>query len=325
MFTIHKVNWLRQCSPKVKQYGVLILGGIIILVVVILCATNEHFTNNDSFPYNVVICGLVRNSKGTITKNLDNLEKIAKPFQKSHFILIENDSTDKTPKLLKKWAQKRKNVTLISDKMDVSIESTNYPDTGHKNDYSLSRKRFEKMAVLRNLYLQNLPKFAETDEANTWILVVDLDLKSIPVEDTLNVLYSLAYKQWDAVCANGVISSYGGYVKRRDNGKSAKAYDTLATRMMDDDLSQNYTILDHLQSFEVREKWNRHQRNVQKFMRQHKDDEEVQVKSCFGGLAIYKAAKLRNLKYTGEDCEHISIHKHMNSIKILPQFNVYYN
>lgn len=309
---------------------VLLIGIAVIVLLCILCFTTdpssttlELFGSDVLGNYNLVICGLVRNSKKTILKNLDVLEEISSHFSKRHFILIENDSIDGTQKLLKKWANGRDYVNLISKKMDSEIESTNFPHPGKKMDYSLSRKRFEKMAVLRNIYMHNLPEY--TKALNTWVMVVDLDLKSIPLEDTLVVLNSLIHKQWDAVCANGLFTNPYGYVKRKDNGKMARPYDTLATRFLEDDLDKNFTILDQIQTLDIRKEWNNHQQKVWNVMMKNKDVEEIPVKSCFGGLAIYKGNKFFGRKYSGEDCEHISVHRHLNDIKLLPQFNVYYN
>ena len=50
-----------------------------------------------------IFAGCVRNCERWLPKVLTNIEKYSSYFLKSHFIFIENDSTDNTKEILKKW------------------------------------------------------------------------------------------------------------------------------------------------------------------------------------------------------------------------------
>ena len=60
-----------------------------------------------------VFAGCVRNCEYWLPKVLTNIKKYSSYFSKSHFIFIENDSTDKTKEILKKW-YKNKNYSSIN-------------------------------------------------------------------------------------------------------------------------------------------------------------------------------------------------------------------
>ena len=56
----------------------------------------------------------------------------------------------------------------------------------------------------------------------------------------------------------------------------------------------------------------------------------VPVRSCFGGLAIYRMAILKGCAYTGDDCEHVGLHsciadKNRGSVAVNPLMHVSYD
>ena len=55
-----------------------------------------------------VFTGCVRNCEHWLPKVLINIEKYSSYFSKSHFIFIENDSTDNTKEILDEYTKKDK-------------------------------------------------------------------------------------------------------------------------------------------------------------------------------------------------------------------------
>ena len=277
--------------------------------------STKTLANKDLF-----VCGLVRDSSKTVIKNLDDLRAIGSVFRSCRFILVENDSKDGTDRLLREWAKDKENVILISKKMDDELAPL-LPKLEKDDNYMRSTRRFTKMAILRNIYMEKMEELIDP-RVQTWAMIVDLDLHSIPVKETLQSLSNHADGQWDMICANGITSkchtagSICNFI-RKDNGKLGRPYDTLATRLDKNELENSFNS-------KARDNaWLRHQTTVQN--RLNKAKSPVKVSSCFGGIGVYKAEKIKGMRYTGEDCEHISLNKRLSSIEIIPDFNVYYD
>ena len=325
-------------SKKLLKILLFILLGLIILtlgILIILCICKKSIfesfnSTNINFQNDIIICSLVRDSKSTIINNLKSLEKIGSKFKNYKFIIIENDSTDNTDQLLKKWSKNKNNIKIISEKMDHIINPTLPEGPELKSDYPLSKRRFHKMALLRNKYMDILS--TENTSSDTWIMVVDLDIKKIPVNDTLISLKKLENNNWDAICSNGLTSnciespgSEGCKIKRKDNNKYSRSYDSLATRFDDNDMTNNFIIKEAITSKQIRDKWMKYESKCHK-KTNNINKNPINVKSCFGGLAVYKANKFKNLRYDGNSgCEHISIYKQLTNIKLVPSFNIYYD
>jgi hypothetical protein len=45
----------------------------------------------------------------------------------------------------------------------------------------------------------------------------------------------------------------------------------------------------------------------------NRGDSPYEVDSCFGGMCIYKYDTLNGLKYTNEDCDHVTLHKQIRN------------
>ena len=55
----------------------------------------------------------------------------------------------------------------------------------------------------------------------------------------------------------------------------------------------------------------------------NRGDDLVEVKSCFGGLALYKTSALSG-RYTDEDCDHVTLHKSLPCMYLNPSQIVLY-
>ncbi|GBG32961.1 Hypothetical Protein FCC1311_091872 [Hondaea fermentalgiana] len=292
--------------------------------------------------YELIICTLVRDSASTTLPNLRALEVIAKAFKSSYFIIVENDSEDGTDKLLASWVTRREeHVRLISRKMEEEMSqdpSMPAPPLNH-DDFPLSALRFHKMAVLRNLYVDVLDTLPQMSKRNTLVAIVDLDLKSIPIDDTLRSLSAILSQgkdmrmDWDLVCANGIVSncrvqalgSESCQFVRKDNGENGRAYDSLATRLTQDEMDNGFTVGPGMEAPpNHRDRWKAHEAAVGSKLNS-RDAPPLRVKSCFGGVAVYRARSLQGKRYSGGDCEHMSVNGKLDNVYIVPDFNVYYD
>ena len=76
----------------------------------------DNFLNTSNYKSNktITICCLCRNISNIFSKSKIKLETIGKIFKSYQIVLFENDSSDNSRKLLKKWTQENKNVILLN-------------------------------------------------------------------------------------------------------------------------------------------------------------------------------------------------------------------
>ena len=138
----------------------------------------------------VIFAGCVRNCERWLPKVLTNIEKYSSYFFKSHFIFIENDSTDNTKEILGKW-YKNRNCSSIN--MD-----------GLKN----IPKRGLRLEAARNAYLKII-KDSNSLKKYDYLIVMDFDDVSIFEIEKKNILKSIEFLNSDKSIA-GVFSNQRG-------------------------------------------------------------------------------------------------------------------
>lgn len=246
---------------------------------------------------NVAICSIVRNCEKNLKKNIAIVEKLRDSFKSSHVIVFENDSVDKTKKILKSWNEKSKNV--IINCRDENEKTIPYNDLGGYNKY-FSEHRIAKMANYRNNYLEILEGLNINFD---YVVVIDLDVSHI---DLNGIIHSFQMsKQWDVITANG---------HSRSPSLKKRYHDTYAlVEIGNENKSQTERII--------------HQ-NQYKWAFLQKGMPLIPVYSAFGGIAIYKYEVIKGLRYdviSNNDsrvqvkCEHFSLHDNMikrNNAKI---------
>lgn len=269
----------------------------------------------------IIICGLVKNSIKTIEKNINSLVKIGSFFNNYKIIIIENDSTDNTEIICKKMADENTNIIFKSYKLDHLYSIKN----------SFSKERFKKMAYVRNLYMDEIKNISWCPSDDCIILIADLDLYDLNPDVILNSIIKYQFYNWNVICANGIdrIScKSASWTKHKDikndfcsveyePDKFGHYYDSLATKFLD---QSDYKFVDITNENSILQD---HEKKTWTFIKSSKE-EPLPVKSCFGGLAIYKSTILSNLQYDGEECEHITLHKDIDNIYILPEMLIYY-
>jgi glycosyltransferase involved in cell wall biosynthesis len=256
---------------------------------------------------NIIICGLAKDVSKTITKNLDDLLEVGSYFSdKTKIIVVESNSTDDTVDLLHKWDSEHPGIMTLS-----TNTRTNYDTAGiyGGDGYSLSNNRFNKMAALRNTYMELMEKIPWYGDEDTYVIMVDLDLRDINPENVINIIEQYSTRSnWNVLCATGLEECKG----RSDcHFEGQHYYDSLALRFLDEEPVN----LNSLRQHEIRA-WNTFK---------SRNDPDLPVKSCFGGLSIYRSSALKDLTYEGNDCEHVSLLRKISfGIFSLPGMVVYY-
>ena len=260
---------------------------------------------NRTLNRNIIICGLAKDVSKTITKNLDDLLEVGSYFSdKTKIIVVESNSTDNTVNLLHKWDSEHPGIMTLS-----TNTRTNYDTIYSSDGYSLSSNRFKKMAALRNTYMKLMEKIPWYGDNDTYVIIVDLDLRDVNPENVIKIIEKYSTRSnWNVLCATGLEECKG----RSDcQFEGQHYYDSLALRFLDEE----QVTLDNLRKHEIRA-WNTFR---------SRGDPDLPVKSCFGGLSIYRSSALKDLTYEGNDCEHVSLLRKISfGIFSLPKMVVYY-
>lgn len=200
-------------------------------------------------------------------------EALLSQFRAGRVLVLCEDSTDGTERVVADWARARPEV----------VHSVPVPRL------SPSVRGFGKMARLRNALCEQAEALSPTD----FVAVVDGDLEGpISPEGVSHALSLLADEQGpDGAAALGVNNWVGLPILAPFVGYGY--YDPIAFR---------------------ERSWARSQRDAAVRWRLaglRRGDEPVRVKSAFAGLAMYRGASIRGLRYdeAADDCEHVGFHR----------------
>ncbi len=219
----------------------------------------------------VVFCGLARDVRESLPSVSARIERAGEMFRDYRVVLFENDSSDGTLGYLWAWCQENPRVTVLSEFLET-------PRWGQVRD---SQRMFQ-MAACRNRYLARVvDRFADFDYA----VVLDTDIpQGFSYEGLAD---TFGRDDWDVMGSNGVLlRSYGGYTG------ASMFFDAWAYRDVGDTKARDFGEV-----------------NGRAFRR---GDPLVPVWSCFGGLAVYRMEGLcSGVRYGGEDCEHVVLHRRL--------------
>jgi len=240
----------------------------------------------------IIVCGIVRNAERGLKRNIPTINQLCERFGDYHIVIVENDSTDNTKKILEQWAKSRKNIHLLLN----DFYTDTIPDKKEvAGNPFFSRKRIEKMALYRNMYLDYITHNVIQGD---YIIVVDLDVYKIYLDGIISSF--LTTYEWDAVTANGYSRSFSSKFSKR-------YHDAYALTALGEELvPQTEEMINS-----ARYKWAFLERKTPL----------MPVFSAFGGLAIYRYEALKNIRYEvlkNDDaqvevrCEHFSLYKQMN-------------
>lgn len=246
---------------------------------------------NSHFDRTIIICSIVRNAEKGLERNIPEIKRLCQMFKGYKVFVYENDSTDKTKQLLQGWHDSDPDNVFISLN-DTSAQPTIPPasDVPGINPF-YSHKRIDKMAMLRNTYMQFVDDMGWSAD---YLVVVDLDVAKISAD---NIVSSFVREDWDAVTAFGYSTS--PKLKRR-------YHDTYAlTEFGDEENPQTEEKII---------------KNSEKYANLNDGNPWVRVFSAFGGLAIYRFESIKGVRYEAlknndprvqVKCEHYSIYYQM--------------
>ena len=241
----------------------------------------------------IIICGIVRDASRELKRNIPVIDALCREVKDFRIVIYENDSKDGTKEQLRTWhdSDPVRIHTIMEDTDPTKAIPTVRAVTGNP---FLSHKRIDKMARLRNEYMEYVDEQGWTAD---YLIVVDMDVAQLYIGGILDSLRS--EKEWDAVVANGYSTSH----------KLRRHYhDTYALTLWED-RGQPQT------EAKIKELADR-------FGSLRRGDEWVRIASGFGGLAIYRFEAVKGLRYSAMDndddrvevrCEHYSIYDQMMS------------
>jgi hypothetical protein len=237
------------------------------------------FPNFDLENRPVMIVGIVKDIQKSIHKDLANLSRAFNMFKEIHWYLVESGSTDQSTQVLAKI--KSENKYFDFETLSNTHES-----------------RTEVMAQARNAYLVYLRNKFDLKEF-PYVVVADFNLLNNKIT-TEAVYSSWDRNDWDVVTANQSGKYYDIWALRHDlwsPNDCWKHHSFLREYFKFPELAITYAIRARMIKIPKNSKW-------------------IQVKSAFGGLAIYKTELfMKPFFYQGYDsngntiCEHVPFHE----------------
>lgn len=239
----------------------------------------------------VVVCGIVRDAERGLKANIPVVQSLCDCCKDWRVVVFENDSKDRTKELLAEWhGRAGERVHAICTDTDGSRTIPHAKDV--KANRFFSRQRIEKMNRLRNQYLEYVEKQGWNPD---YLVVVDLDVAQLNLG---GILSTFAHdREWDAVTSFGYSTS--PRLRRR-------YHDTYALTLWEDrnkPQTEEMTV-----------------RLADTLGQVCSTDDWIRVASAFGGLAIYKYASIKGLRYevvSNDDprvevrSEHVGLYKQM--------------
>lgn len=258
----------------------------------------------------VVICGLAHQCALTLPRTLRRIDQLRGLFRQSAVVVFENESRDRTLKILRKWAARGEDITILSQPFPASLNlPTEHLDTGTP---AFSVDRIQRMAWARNQYLD----FVRENHDPAYLLVLDFDLHRLSLKGIADTFG--ADREWDAVFSNSrAFNRYRLWQPR-------VYWDTYAFKPNGDSgpqtSAQIFGSQKDLQTLEPGAPW-------------------LPVASAFGGMAIYRWQAIRPFRYQCMEnadpeiqakCEHVTLHAEMaqaghDRLFINPSQIIYYD
>ena len=228
-----------------------------------------------------ILVGIVRNCEKTILDELVFFREILNKFKQLEIYLVESDSTDASLSILGRAKQKFTNF--------------NYTSLGNlENRFEI---RTERLAYCRNTYLEYIQSRKGFFD---YVIVADMDNVNKKLSKCSFYSSFEDAPNWDCCTANQSKLYYDLYALRSESLLIGDVW--LEAIKLSNILSNYYS------------------HHIYPFSRMLKIDENIgfiEVASAFGGLAIYKAESIQDMRYSFKDnqgninCEHVFMHSQM--------------
>ena len=216
-----------------------------------------------------VICAIGRDVMHCLPATAARIERLAEMFARCQTVIFENDSRDSTLQWLRQWSDVNPEVHVISEQL-------NAPKYWQETDV----KRNTRMAYYRNrCRAEVLSRFGHYDH----VIVLDADLEGGWSYD--GIAHTFGETDWDFV------GSYGIWYEPKSDGREFRPihYDAFAFRRLGCEGLEDFDEVNR--------------------MRFHRGDPLLRLRSCFGGLGIYRMECFQAAEYEADDCDHVTLHR----------------
>jgi len=230
----------------------------------LLAISSLSFFVEAVIPQKVLVCGVCRNVATPFLYTSQIMEQIGSLFEDYRIIVYENNSTDGTAHLLKKWQKQNPKVVLKSE--NISPSELAKLVINYEKDGTFFRP--ELIARARNIVLD----IAMSDEYKdfAYLIWMDMDFRIPPKFEGIIEVFESS-REWDAVFAYGIDppGTYWDWYAFRD-----------ATYPIGSELLGNHW-------------W-----YMPKSFHRNRSDDWHPVYSAFGGCGIYKKSSIAGCRYS---------------------------
>jgi glycosyltransferase involved in cell wall biosynthesis len=224
----------------------------------------------------IIFVGISRDNGDDVNTVLTYIKITASYFLDYRIIIFENDSKDNTLQTLERFRANDPKLVIISKSF--------------KNVRRRASMKF--LGDARNFYINEMRK-PEYDTFD-YVMMVELDLSY--GWDVRSVIEPFSkVHRWDVSCANGISDSY------------FEMYDKFAFRRDKDNRTD--VVLGQNDFSNLIDYWEGYLPSKKFFFKPTEDI--LPVKSCFGGLVLYKKKIIGDCVYDSikSDCEHVLFHE----------------
>lgn len=265
--------------------------------------------------YRTILAGLIRNAESNVPFLQETYRELKAIFSEIVFIIVENDSSDRTRSLLLEWAQNDASIIILCDNgLPKNLPSCQIQ--GHETFYKDKVpfvKRIQKLAHVRNVYLDYIYNDQRLS-AFDYLCVMDLDLNGHLFLD--GVFHSFYHMNRDpsisGIACNGMV-----HKKPIATSTPFTYYDSFAFVALGEPFEWSTEF----------DKFSHDQDVLLYTTKRYTTDMSLDhVSSAFGGFCIYKMQEIlmRKAKYSFSknnklSCEHSHFHINLRKICVNPR------
>lgn len=234
-----------------------------------------------------LIAGLARNCEGALPRTLRRLDQFRDTFSRVKYVIVTNDSDDRTESLLRSWSEQHGDVVVITlDGLCAKLP-----------------QRTARIAFARNSYILELQRDEARGVHYDFLLVADLDgvNENLVSDPTFTNVLERAPSDWGALFANQRAAYYDIWALRHPTWSPGDCWAEVSAAQ--GRLLRNFPF--------------RKARAIERSVsaRQVKiepSEAPISVDSAFGGFGIYRTPYLKGAVYYGvgddgaEVCEHVA-------------------
>lgn len=145
----------------------------------------------------ILLCGVCKDVASRVPYSIRIMEKIGELFDDYRVVVYENNSSDNTPDILRRWGEANPKVLAIGEYLEPAELEHLYINRLEHNEFF----RPEAIARARNIVLDYA--LSGTYDDYKYLIWMDMDFKKEPNYEAFEEIFSTE-KQWDAVFAYGV-------------------------------------------------------------------------------------------------------------------------